>query len=89
MTIIIDEKEYSFPDYTLNYLDYRDLDNRIKTKIPQDIFNSLLNDLDCTKEFSCGRPMMTNYPMYARNINAYFYILETLNYTENSDEYKE
>ena len=33
MTIIIDEKEYSFPDYTLNYLDYRDLDNRIKTKI--------------------------------------------------------
>lgn len=89
MTIIIDEKEYSFPDYTLNYLDYRDLDNRIKTKSPQDIFNSLLNDLDCTKEFSCGRPMMTNYPMYARNINAYFYILETLNYTENSDEYKE
>ena len=89
MTIIIDEKEYSFPDYTLNYLDYRDLDNRIKTKIPQDIFNSLLNDLDCTKEFSCGRPMMTNYPMYARNINAYFYILETLNYTENNDEYKE
>lgn len=89
MTIIIDEKEYSFPDYTLNYLDYRDLDNCIKTKIPQDIFNSLLNDLDCTKEFSCGRPMMTNYPMYARNINAYFYILETLNYTENNDEYKE
>ena len=89
MTIIIDEKEYSFPDYTLNYLDYRDLDNRIKTKIPQDIFNSLLNDLDCTKEFSCGRPMMTNYLMYARNINAYFYILKTLNYTENSDEYKE
>lgn len=89
MTIIIDEKEYSFPDYTLNYLDYRDLDNRIKTKIPQDIFNSLLNDLDCTKEFSCGRPMMTNYPIYARNINAYFYILETLNYTENNDEYKE
>ena len=33
------------------------------------------------KEFSCGRPMMTNYPMYARNINAYFYILETLNLT--------
>lgn len=33
--------------------------------------------------------MMTNYPMYARNINAYFYILETLNYTENNDEYKE
>ena len=32
---------------------------------------------------------MTNYPMYARNINAYFYILETLNYTENNDEYKE
>ena len=87
MTIIIDEKEYSFPDYTLNYLDYRDLDNRIKTKIPQDIFNSLLNDLDCTKEFSCGRPMMTNYPMYARNINAYFYILETLNYTENNDNW--
>lgn len=76
MIIKLKDIEYNFPDYNLNYLDIKDLENRISVKDYNDILDSLLNDLDCTREFSCGRPMMTTYPMYARNINAYMYILD-------------
>lgn len=82
MIIKSDGKDYSFPDYILSNLDIRDLSNKINTKIPQDIFNPLLNDLDCTKDYGYGRIMMTTYPMYARNITAYIYVLDELLYTE-------
>lgn len=42
------------------------------------ILNDKLKDLDCTKEYSCGRPMMTNYFSYTSAISNYCYYLYKL-----------
>lgn len=78
--MIIDYKgeTYEFPDHTLTHLDYRSLNRDIQSELPATILNDLLNSLDCTKEFSCGRPMMTEYPMYARHINAFLYVVSSI-----------
>lgn len=40
-----------------------------------DILNDFLNDLDCTREYKCGRPMMTTYSQYKIIIAEFFKIL--------------
>lgn len=40
-----------------------------------DILNDFLNDLDCTREYKCGRPMMTTYSQYKIVIAEFFKIL--------------
>ena len=42
------------------------------------ILNDKLKDLDCTKEYSCGRPMMINYSSYTSTISNYCYYLYKL-----------
>lgn len=39
------------------------------------ILKNILNSLDCTKEYSCGRPMMTTFVMYNSFMNDYYYYL--------------
>lgn len=43
------------------------------------ILNNILNNLDCTKEFECGRPMMTIYFAYKDTLQEYYYYLVKLN----------
>lgn len=78
MIIDYNGETYEFPDYNLNHLDYRYLNRRIQSEIPRTILTDLLKDMDCTREYSCGRPMMTDYPMYARHVQAYLYILSSI-----------
>ena len=40
-----------------------------------DILNDYINDLDCTREYKCGRPMMTTYSQYKIIIIEFFKIL--------------
>ena len=44
------------------------------------ILDNMLTDLDCTREISCGRILMTNYPMYQIRLdNYYFYLVKLQN----------
>lgn len=43
------------------------------------ILNSLLKELDCTREYSCGRPCMTKQFNYSDNIYKYYYYLIKFN----------
>ena len=47
----------------------------------------ILNDLDCTREYECGRPAQTINYGYRRDIAAYYYILE--NIKDNKPLYEE
>lgn len=47
-----------------------------------DIINTLediLRTLDCTKEYDCGRPMMTTFAIYSSKFSDYYYYLLKLN----------
>lgn len=39
------------------------------------VLKNILNSLDCTKEYGCGRPMMTTFVMYNSFMNDYYYYL--------------
>ena len=39
------------------------------------VLKDILYRLDCTKEYSCGRPMMTTFFMYNSTMNDYYYYL--------------
>ena len=39
------------------------------------VLEDILHRLDCTKEYSCGRPMMTTFLMYNSIMNDYYYYL--------------
>lgn len=71
---------------TIN-IDYPDVDyiywrSVVDCKTDKDVIKVLedkLNTLDCTKEYDCGRPMMTTYFNYNSVISDYFYYLYKLN----------
>lgn len=84
MIIDYNGETYEFPDHNLNHLDYRELNRRLQSDITSNILTDLLKDMDCTREYSCGRPMMTDYPMYARHIQAYLYVISSIK--EDSDD---
>ena len=51
-------------------------------KTDYDIINVLediLYRIDCSKEYDCGRPMMTTFPIYKVTIREYYYYLLKLN----------
>lgn len=43
------------------------------------VLKDILHRLDCTKEYDCGRPMMTTFLMYNSTMNDYYYYLLKLN----------
>lgn len=68
----------------INYpnVDYIYWKSVIDCKTDKDVIKVLedkLNNLDCTKEYDCGRPMMTTYFNYNSVISDYFYYLYKLN----------
>lgn len=85
MIIDYNGETYEFPDHNLNHLDYRDLNRKLQSEITSSILTTLLKDMDCTREYSCGRPMMTDYPMYARHVQAYLYIISSIK-ADSDDE---
>lgn len=50
----------------------------LETKDLYDILDGYLKDLDCTIEFKCGRPMMTNYSQYKVIIAEFLKILNKI-----------
>lgn len=45
------------------------------------VLNNILIKLDCTKEYECGRPMMTAFFNYTNTMNDYYYyLLKLVNY---------
>ena len=44
-----------------------------------DVLKEILDRLDCTREYDCGRPMMTTFLMYNTAMNNYYYYLLKLN----------
>lgn len=42
------------------------------------ILDYLLKNLDCTKEYTSGRPLMTTYPTYNNRISEYIYYISKL-----------
>lgn len=67
----------NYPD--VDYIYWRSV---IDCKTDKDVIKVLedkLNNLDCTKEYDCGRPMMTTYFNYNSVISDYFYYLYKLN----------
>lgn len=58
--------------------------NSINCKTDKDIvkvLNDILNKLDCTKEYECGRPMMTTFFNYTNAMSDYYYyLLKLVNY---------
>lgn len=67
----------NYPD--VDYIYWRSV---IDCKTDKDVIKVLedkLNTLDCTKEYDCGRPMMTTYFNYNSVISDYFYYLYKLN----------
>lgn len=61
-----------------DYGNWRTLSEKQK-QVPFIIFTRYLNDLDCTKEYDFGRPMMLSNSRYKDIINEYFYFLVKLN----------
>lgn len=56
--------------------------NSINCKTDKDIvkvLNNILDKLDCTKEYECGRPMMTTFFNYTNAMSDYYYYLLKLN----------
>lgn len=58
--------------------------NSINCKTDKDIvkvLDDVLTKLDCTKEYECGRPMMTTLFNYTNTMNDYYYyLLKLVNY---------
>lgn len=77
-----------FPTYNLTHLDIRQLNKDLSTIDATKILDDLLSNLDCTKEYSCGRPMMTHYPMYARHIAAFLFVIDRIEFKQQyQDKY--
>ena len=64
------EVDISIKDYS----SWRSIVNKYNT-YDDAIFIRYLNDLDCTKEYDFGRPMMLSNSRYKDIINEYFYFL--------------
>lgn len=58
--------------------------NSINCKTDKDIvkvLNDILDKLNCTKEYECGRPMMTTFFNYTNAMSDYYYyLLKLVNY---------
>lgn len=69
LTLTYPEIDYGFYKGIKEYYNDYDICN---------ILNDLILDLDCTREISCGRILMTTYPMYQNRLNIYYFYLVKL-----------
>lgn len=59
----------------INYQEWKRTSNYNNDKDITDILDKYLTYMDCTKEYSSGRPMMTTYPIYSIYSTFYFWFV--------------
>ena len=59
----------------INYQEWKRTSNYNNDKDITDILDKYLTYMDCTKEYSSGRPMMTTYPIYSIYCTFYFWFV--------------
>lgn len=59
----------------LDYRKWQDISYKESNNSIREILHNLLVKLDCTIEYTSGRPMMTTYPIYEQYVNEYYYWL--------------
>lgn len=59
----------------IEYFDWQRLNNCLTDEDIVFVLEDYLTKLDCTIEYSSGRPMMTTYPMYQNYKDIYYYYL--------------
>lgn len=69
LTLVYPDIDYGYYKNIKNYYNDYDLCN---------ILDNMIFDLDCTREISCGRILMTHYPMYQMKLNNYYFYLVKL-----------
>lgn len=65
--------EFNVPN--IEYFDWQRLNNCLTDEDIVFVLEDYLTKLDCTIEYSSGRPMMTTYPMYQNHKDMYYYYL--------------
>lgn len=59
----------------INYQEWKQTPDYNSDKDITDILDKYLAYMDCTKEYSSGRPMMTTYPIYSIYCTFYFWFI--------------
>lgn len=61
----------------IDYMYFKNIEEYHDDKDLTNILEDIITDLDCTREISCGRILMTTYPMYNIKLsNYYFYLIK-------------
>lgn len=63
----------SYP--TIDYNEWKHNPKYSSDKDITDILDKYLLYMDCTKEYECGRPMMTTFPIYSIYASYYYYFI--------------
>lgn len=58
-----------------DYFKWRSYNQQGQYDCIEAILKHYLYELDCTKEYKSGRPMMTNFPIYYQRLDEYYYWL--------------
>lgn len=59
----------------IDYSKWRSYNQQGQYDCIEAILKHYLYELDCTKEYKSGRPMMTNFPIYYQRLDEYYYWL--------------
>lgn len=60
---------------SMDYGRWRSLNTEENYNSLDSIFDGILRDLDCTREYTSGRPMMTSFSVYYNRLSEYMYWL--------------
>ena len=73
---VIHNLNFIYPDIDYGY--YKNIKEYHNDEDLCGILDNMVFDLDCTREISCGRILMTHYPMYQTKLNNYYFYLVKL-----------
>lgn len=73
---VIHNLNFIYPDIDYGY--YKNIKEYHNDEDLCGILDNIVSDLDCTREISCGRILMTHYPMYQIKLNNYYFYLVKL-----------
>jgi hypothetical protein len=79
ITLKISNKNVDIGVPELDLGKWREYSSLLETICIDEILYSILQDLDCSRVFSSGRPMATNYPMYITLIEKYLFFANKIN----------
>ena len=67
------EEQLYIKEFELDYYKFKHLKEYSNDDDIINILEDIINSLDCTIEYDCGRKCMTTYPIYNNYISEYFY----------------